>query len=134
MFRQSAYLGMGSGFENALTDLQGSIEHLKDVYGSSINFDQQITFTEAALIKYFEPIYNKEYKTNFPSKFHSSYDQCYQLDINSVAFELDTSILFTQLFSNTINPSIWHNKHYPLYSEDNRKDMFKHFESNLANR
>ncbi|WHY92747.1 hypothetical protein QNK12_04350 [Neobacillus cucumis] len=120
---------MGSGFENALTDLQGSIEHLNSVLGSSITFDQQITFTEAALIKYFEPKYNKEYKTNFPSRSHSSYDQCYQLDINSVAFELDTKNLITQLYSPTIKPSIWHSKHFPLYSEDIRKDMFKHFES-----
>jgi len=119
---------MGSGFENALVNFDGSIDHLNNVLESSITFDQQITFTEASLIKYFEPIYNKEYKTNFPSKSHSSYDQCYQLDINSVAFELNTRKLITQLYSPSIKPSVWHNKHFPLYSKDTRKDMFKYFE------
>ncbi|WP_420768603.1 hypothetical protein ACNR9V_01065 [Parageobacillus thermoglucosidasius] len=119
---------MGSGFENALIDLDGSIDHFNSVLSSSITFDQQITFTEAALIRYFEPVYNKEYKTSFPSQSHSSYDQCYKLDINSVAFELDTIELITRLYSPVIAPSFWHTKHYPLYSEDIRKDMFKHFQ------
>jgi hypothetical protein len=119
---------MGGGFDKALIDFEGSLEHMNRVLESSITFDQQITFTEAALIRYFEPVYNKEYKTSFPSMSHSSYDQCYHLDINSVAFELDTRELFTQLYSPSITPSFWHNKHYPLYSAEIRKDMFRHFE------
>lgn len=119
---------MGGGFDKALTDLEDSLEHMNHVLENSITFDQQITFTEAALIKYFEPFYNKEYKTSFPTTSHSSYDQCYHLDINSVAFELDTMELCTKLFSSSINSAFWHTKHYPLHSPKIRKDMFKHFE------
>ncbi|WP_429046516.1 hypothetical protein [Chitinophaga sp. W3I9] len=36
-----------------------------------INPQQRVTFTEAALIKYFQPQYNKEYKDSFPNSNHS---------------------------------------------------------------
>lgn len=120
---------MGGGFHNALLNLEDSLEHMNHVLENSITLDQQITFTEAALIRYFEPVYNKEYKTSFPNMSHSSYNQCYHLDINSVAFELDTEELFTRLYSSSKTPSTWHNQHYPLYSTKVRKDMFMHFET-----
>jgi hypothetical protein len=50
---------------------------------------QKINFTEAALIRTFLPKYNKEYKNSFPNPVHSSYSECYSLDINSIVVELD---------------------------------------------
>lgn len=119
----------GSGFQNALFDLESSIEHFNSVLNSSITLDQQITFTEAALIRYFEPVYNSIYKTNFPLRSHSSYSQCYDLDVNSVAFELDTKSIITQLYSEKVTPSYFHTKSYPLHSKDKRRDMFEHFKN-----
>lgn len=118
---------MGKGFENARSSFDESLTHLDTVLTNPITLDQQITITEAALIKYFEPVYNKEYKSNFPSNSHSSYDQCYDLDINSVAFELHTKDLLTRLYSSSVEPSFYHTKHYPLHNDNVRKDMFKHF-------
>jgi hypothetical protein len=101
-------------------------DHLYKLLTTRINGDQEITLTEAALIRYFQPKYNTEYKTNFPSGTHSSYNQCYSLDVNSVAFELQTRTdLFTRLYSDTIEPEFFHAKHFPLYSEQERADMFK---------
>lgn len=117
----------GKGFENnsSLGDAETE-EHLFNLLTTPVDPDQEITFTEAALIRYFQPIYNKEYKTSFPKDTHSSYHQCYQLDVNSVAFELQTkSDLFTMLYTDEIEPSFYHIKHFPLYSEKERSDMFK---------
>ena len=55
-----------------------------------IHEQQKINFTEAALIRYFEPPYNIEYKNTFPNPAHKTYAECYELNINSVAVELDT--------------------------------------------
>jgi len=117
-------ISIAGGFGKAVNGIDESIEHYNTVVNSTISLDQQITITEAALIKYFQPNYNKEYKTSFPSSSHSSYDQCYKLDINCVAFELDTVCLKTRLFSDNVKPSIIHTNHFPLYSEIERKDMF----------
>lgn len=115
---------LGAGFENALVGLDESIVHYNYVINSSISLDQQITFTEAALIKYFQPKYNKEYKTTFPSETHSSYDECYKLDVNAVGFELETVGIITRLYSPVVHPSFLHHKHFPLYTENTRRDMF----------
>ena len=48
---------------------------------TGISEQQQINFTEAALIRYFSPSYNKEYKDTFPSPAHKTYSECYDLDI-----------------------------------------------------
>ncbi|MEQ6168674.1 hypothetical protein AAOE16_15870 [Ekhidna sp. MALMAid0563] len=61
-------------------------------FNSEIEFTEKqvINFTEAALIKTFLPQYNKEYKDSFPNPSHSSYSECYNLDVNSIVVETDT--------------------------------------------
>lgn len=93
-----------------------------------INEQQKINFTEAALIKYFQPLYNKEYKDTFPNPAHSSYSECYELDINSVCFELDTSDkVFCRFFSPTIEPKPLHMHTFLLHSPEERKALFEIF-------
>lgn len=60
---------------------------------------QKINFTEAALIRTFLPKYNKEYKNTFPNPAHTSYNECYNLDINAIVVELDTSEMRRWLYS-----------------------------------
>lgn len=117
-------ISIAGGYGKADKGIDDSIEHYNTVVNSSISLDQQITITEAALIKYYQPYYNKEYKTSFPSSSHFSYDECYKLDINCVAFELNTAPLKTRLFSESVKPSVIHTKHFPLHTENERKDMF----------
>ena len=109
--------GASIGFDESYSNLQNLLE-------GNIPFDQQITITEAILIRYFLPVYNKEYKTTFPKNSHSSYDFCYSLDLNSACFELDTSSLAARLYSNKIKPNFIHLGAYPLHSEDERKNVF----------
>lgn len=119
---------MGAGIINPVIDLEQSIDNYYKVMDSDIPFDQQITITEAALIKYFSPIYNKEYKTTFPDKSHSSYEICYSLDFNSASFELDTNSIVTRLYSDTVAPELIHIGKFFLHNNEERRDMFKIFD------
>lgn len=91
-----------------------------------IEEQQKINFTEAALIKYFKPKYNKEYKNTFPNPAHVTYSQCYDLDINLVSVELETleaaNIL---LYSEEVERSIVHIGKFPLNSCMDRQNMFE---------
>ncbi len=60
---------------------------------------QKINFTEASLIKLFEPPYNSEFKNSFPDKNHKSYTECYSLDVRSLTIELDTSEMIRHIYT-----------------------------------
>lgn len=97
------------------------LEHQLKIESTPISFDQQITILEAALINYFDTSeFNKEY-LDFPSKSHISYNEVYNLDFNSVGFELSTFSLNTKLFSKSVEPNLIHYKKFFLHSEGERK-------------
>lgn len=116
----------GAGFhEDAELGETETEDHLTKLFTSRMKFDQEITFTEAALIRYFQPQYNIEYKSTFPVKTHSSYSECYELDTNSVGFSLiSKEHLYTRIYTDKVPPEFFHNKTFPLHSESLRKDMF----------
>jgi hypothetical protein len=90
-----------------------------------INEQQKINFTEAALIKYFQPPYNKIYKDSFPNPAHKTYSECYDLDINSICIELQTSdIVNCMFFSEFVNKTPIHMKDFQLHSTEERRSMF----------
>lgn len=115
---------LGSIGVDAIHDFDESVEQYQKVNDTPIPLDQQITVIEAALIKYFSPRYNIEYKSTFPASSHSSYQICYQLDFNNIAFELDTKSIYTRLYSDTIKPNFFHLSNFFLHSGTDRKNMF----------
>lgn len=84
-----------------------------------------INFTEAALIKYFQPEYNVIYKDSFPNPAHSSYKECYELDVNSISFEVETDTIKTKLFTKTIKPTYSNIASYKLEDKNKRKSLFQ---------
>ena len=91
-----------------------------------INEQQKINFTEAALIRYFEPKYNKIYKESFPNPAHVTYSECYELDINAVCIELHSyEMINCCFFTDKIKSAPWHMHHFLLNSEEERKSMFE---------
>jgi hypothetical protein len=95
--------------------------------------EQQITnFTEASLIKYFKPEYNIEYKDKFPNPAHKSYSECYELDINSVAFELEADCIKTRLFTSTIPPAFVHLGSFTLETRAKRISMFDILDNSIS--
>lgn len=85
---------------------------------------QIVNFTEAALIKYFKPIYNKEYKDKFPNPAHKSYSECYDLDVNSICFEMETDCIASRLFSQNISPAFTHLGSFTLETREKRINIF----------
>lgn len=95
---------------------------------TGINEQQRINFTEAALIKYFQPAYNKIYKDSFPNPAHKTYSECYDLDINSVGIEINGMDLINgKIFSNAVEPKYHHMESFFLHSAEDRKSIFDFF-------
>jgi hypothetical protein len=105
-------------------------ERFKAVYDKltweGINEQQKINFTEAALIKYFQPPYNKIYKDIFPNPAHTTYSECYDLNINSVCIELNTvERVNCYFYSSEVPKRPNHMKDFLLHSKSDRKSMFE---------
>lgn len=98
--------------------------HIDSITNATVSEQQIINFTEAALIRYFQPPYNYEYKNSFPSPAHITYLQCYDLDLNAVGFQFDTSKLLCRLWSHAAKPRCDHSASFLLNSAADRKDMF----------
>ncbi|TXT38798.1 MAG: hypothetical protein FD138_255 [Planctomycetota bacterium] len=101
--------------------------HMLDVLGSRITEAQRINYCEAALIRYFQPQYNTEFKNSFPSASHSSYAECYNLDLNSVTVEIDCNRVGARFWSQAMPPAWVHLISYPLHSVEERRSMFDFF-------
>jgi hypothetical protein len=99
--------------------------HIKSVLAASVSEQQRINFTEAALIRYFEPEYNKTYKYSFPNPAHGTYRECYDIDLNAVSVEVATDDIGCQLWSPAVGPAWWHFPSYPLHSREERRSMFE---------
>jgi len=90
---------------------------------------QRINFTEAALIQSFLPKYNKEYKGTFPNPAHTSYKECYDLDVNGIVVETDTSMSKRWLFSeekprHRDGIPFWQHGKFHFVSDNDRYKMF----------
>ena len=116
---------LGATVNNPIIDMNESIDNYNRVVQSNVPKNQQITLTEAAMIRYFLPTYNKEYKTTFPDNSHASYRICFELDLNSVAFELDTLSIVTRLYSDDVEPAALHVKTYGLHDPNERQNLFR---------
>lgn len=89
---------------------------------------QKINFTEAALIKYFQPKYNIEFKDSFPSAKHKSYSECYKLDVRALTIELDTSDMIRKIYTDTTGRKERHLKMCEFNSDKDRISMMDAFE------
>lgn len=102
---------------------------------NSFSEKQKINFTEAALIRTFLPKYNKEFKDTFPKPSHSSYSECYSLDINSIVVEMDMSETRRWLYSDKkeridngeffTNP-YWQYGQFYFVTDEDRYKIFNH--------
>lgn len=101
-------------------------EHMERFFKNFISEEQRINFTEAALIKYFQPQFNKVYKNNFPNGSHKSYSECYSLDVNNVSVYLNSELLNLKLYSEIVPATYYHDIRFFLHSIQDRADMFNY--------
>lgn len=101
------------------------VKHVFDNNGLLITERQRINFTEAALIKYFEPYYNIRFKDIFPSPRHTSYKECYDLDIRAINIELDTSEMGRKIFTDKAKRRFHHMKMYEFKDDKDRISLLE---------
>ena len=102
-------------------------EHFFKNQGLSISEKQKINFTEAALIRYFQPKYNIEFKDSFPSLKHKSYSECYSLDIKALTVEVDTSENFRKIYTEKSGRKQHHIKMFEFNSDTDRISLMEIF-------
>ena len=98
--------------------------HIHNVIHNPITMQQEINFTEAALIRYFRPDYNEIFKDTFPSSGHTTYDQCYKLDLNHLGVEIQTESIHSRLWSKAVSAQWTHIARFALHDEAERRSMF----------
>ncbi len=111
--------------QNDKINIQKSVKIMQMFDKNELNEKEMINFTEAALIKYFQPEYNIIYKDSFPNPAHKSYKECYDLDVNSVSFMIETDVIRTKLFTKQINPEFINMGSFTLENKEKRKSLFE---------
>lgn len=111
--------------QDAQTSLEQDTLHIDQVLAGDVTEQQQINFTEAALIRYFQPSYNEIFKNSFPNPAHKTYSQCYDIDLNGILVELKTEPIGCQLWSQAVKPQWDHLPTFPLHDSSERKSMFE---------
>lgn len=98
----------------------------------NINEKQKLNFTEAALINYFKPTYNINFKGQFPTPKHRSYSDCYTLDVKALFVELDTSDNTRRIYTDYAERTEHHVKMFEFNSDEDRISLLD-FADSLSN-
>jgi hypothetical protein len=104
-------------------DMEEDDEHSAQLLSNPISESQRINFTEAALIRHFQPEYNDHFKTSFPNPAHKTYRDCYDLDLNAVFVELNSETIWCRLYSSAVSPTWTHLPHFLLHDPKERAAM-----------
>lgn len=110
-----------------LTTLDEDKAHAMRVLSTEISKGQMVSFVEAALIRYFQPKYNKMFRGKaFPNPVHKTYRECYELDFGSVCAEIAAydSLIPIQIYSEATPPEWYHFARFPLHSPEERADLW----------
>jgi hypothetical protein len=100
-------------------------QHIDTVLRTPITAQQKINFTEAALIRYFRPEYNETFKDTFPSPAHSSYRSCYDLDLNMVILQVESTSICSCLWTENVKAAWIHLAKFPLHDTNARMEMLR---------
>lgn len=85
---------------------------------------ERISLFEAALIRYFYPEFNKEFKDSFPSTNLAILRDCYAKDFSAVIAEISIDRLPFTLWSNAAHQKRDHIVKYDLHDEADRRAFF----------
>lgn len=85
---------------------------------------QQINLVEAALIRYFQPLYNDMFKMKFPSPKVKVLRKCYELDFTGLVVEINTEELGFRLYSHSRALNHHHICNVDIADEKSRAGFF----------
>lgn len=86
--------------------------------------EERVSLYEAALIRYFYPDFNKEFKDSFPSTNLKILRDCYEKDFSAVIAEICIDDLPFTLWSENVEPKHYHIAKHDLHKEEDRKMFF----------
>lgn len=95
---------------------------LDKLFGTSES--ERVSLFEAALIRYFSPEYNKEFKNSFPSTNLKLLHDCYEKDISAVFAQICIDEIPFKLYSEVVEPKQHHISKHDLHDDDERKVFF----------
>ncbi|MFK4108309.1 hypothetical protein [Streptomyces sp. NPDC002176] len=104
-FQGFSIIGEFGTWTGTVTDAEERA-HAEEVEHCPIPEPQRVALTEGALIKYFDPEYNKNLKGTFPSRNHKDYSAVYSKELIGAGFDLETTQVGTRLGSAKI-PHFW---------------------------
>lgn len=99
-------------------------QHFQNVLWDYPQESETITIAEAALIRYFQPYYNKVYKDSFPSTNLECLHSCYNLDFHSLVVEIDSGDGAPAMYSEKVTRGTHHMAIYNLHKEEERRAFF----------
>lgn len=102
------------------------------IIDNPLKLSEQISLAEAALIRYFQPKYNKIFKKKFPSREMKVLSGCYEYDFSALAVEIDTDDLNFSLYSDNATPKMHHIINIDLVDHEDRASFF-HFGDGSGN-
>lgn len=85
---------------------------------------ERISLYEAALIRYFYPEFNKEFKDSFPSTNLKILQDCHEKDFSAVVAEICIDELPFRLWSSAVNPKLYHIAKHDLHKDEDRRMFF----------
>ncbi|NEX73530.1 hypothetical protein G4911_01895 [Aeromonas rivipollensis] len=85
---------------------------------------EQVSIFEAAMIKYFSPEYNKEFKNSFPSTNLKILQDCYKKDISAVFAQICIDEIPYKIFSQSVEAKQYHISKHDLQNDSERKVFF----------
>lgn len=85
---------------------------------------ERISLYEAALIRYFYPEFNKEFKDSFPSTNLKILQDCYDKDFSAVIAEICIDDLPFRLWSAAVEPKAYHIAKHHLHASEDRRMFF----------
>ena len=127
MFNGPTLIDGKLSFETQLepdTSADDEIAKMEEINSSPELRQQYINFTEAALIRYFEPEYNQKFRNSFPNPAHSSYASCYDLDVHSVSVGFATDAISARVYTHKVKPAKLHGINFALQNSEERRNLF----------
>lgn len=85
---------------------------------------ERVSLFEAALVRYFQPAYNKIFKDSFPSTNMKLLADCYAKDFNALVAEVCIDEIPFKMFSATVRADQYHTAFYDLHADPDRKVFF----------
>ena len=111
-------------FSPSAKEQSNSLERFEAGLSFNITEAERTAIYEAALIRYFQPTFNKEFKRSFPSTNMKLLAQCYEKDFSAVVAEICLDDLPFTIFSEAVEHRNYHIAMHDLHSAADRKLFF----------